>query len=161
MSNVILNSNQISQKIKRLSYELYENNLEEKKVILFGINSNGNILSNRIKKNLDNLFPVNIESYNLKIDVNNSTLNKLDLERDSLNGKVVIIVDDVLNSGKTIAYSINLILPFYPKKIEVAVLVDRSHKKFPILAKYSGVKLNTTINEHVKIDLEKNEGYLL
>lgn len=161
MSNVILNSNQISQKIKRLSYELYENNLEEKKVILFGINSNGNILSNRIKKNLDNLFPVNIESYNLKIDVNNSTLNKLDLERDSLNGKVVIIVDDVLNSGKTIAYSINLILPFYPKKIEVAVLVDRSHKKFPILAKYSGVKLNTTINEHVKIDLKKNEGYLL
>ena len=161
MSNVILNSNQISQKIKRLSYELYENNLEEKKVILFGINSNGNILSNRIKKNLDNLFPVNIESYNLKIDVNNSTLNKLDLERDSLNGKVVIIVDDVLNSGKTIAYSINLILPFYPKKIEVAVLVDRSHKKFPILAKYSGVKLNTTINEHVKIDFKKNEGYLL
>ncbi len=161
MSNVILNSNQISQKIKRLSYELYENNLEEKKVILFGINSNGNILSNRIKKNLDNLFPVNIESYNLKIDVNNSTLNKLDLERDSLNGKVVIIVDDVLNSGKTIAYSINLILPFYPKKIEVAVLVDRSHKKFPILAKYSGVKLNTTINEHIKIDFKKNEGYLL
>tara|TARA_B100001029_G_scaffold27249_1_gene19619 strand:+ start:887 stop:1372 length:486 start_codon:yes stop_codon:yes gene_type:complete len=161
MSNVILNSNQISQKIKRLSYELYENNLEEKKVILFGINSNGNILSNRVKKNLDNLFSVNIESYNLKIDVNNSTLNKLDLERDSLNGKVVIIVDDVLNSGKTIAYSINLILPFYPKKIEVAVLVDRSHKKFPILAKYSGVKLNTTINEHVKIDLKKNEGYLL
>ena len=161
MSNVILNSNQISQKIKRLSYELYENNLEEKKVILFGINSNGNILSNRVKKNLDNLFSVNIESYNLKIDVNNSKLNKLDLERDSLNGKVVIIVDDVLNSGKTIAYSINLILPFYPKKIEVAVLVDRSHKKFPILAKYSGVKLNTTINEHVKIDLKKNEGYLL
>ena len=161
MSNVILNSNQISQKIKRLSYELYENNLEEKKVILFGINSNGNILSNRVKKNLDNLFSVNIESYNLKIDVNNSTLNKLDLERDSLNGKVIIIVDDVLNSGKTIAYCINLILPFYPKKIEVAVLVDRSHKKFPILAKYSGVKLNTTINEHVKIDLKKNEGYLL
>jgi len=161
MSNVILNSNQISQKIKRLSYELYENNLEEKKVILFGINSNGNILSNRVKKNLDNLFSVNIESYNLKIDVNNSTLNKLDLERDSLNGKVVIIVDDVLNSGKTIAYSINLILPFYPKKIEVAVLVDRSHKNFPILAKYSGVKLNTTINEHVKIDFKKNKGYLL
>ena len=161
MSNVILNSNQIGQKIKRLSYELYENNLEEKKVILFGINSNGNILSNRIKKNLDNLFPVNIESYNLKVDVNNSKFNKLDLERDSLNGKVVIIVDDVLNSGKTIAYSINLILPFYPKKIEVAVLVDRSHKNFPILAKYSGVKLNTTINEHVKIDFKKNEGYLL
>ena len=161
MSNVILNSNQIVQKIKRLSYELYENNLEEKKVILFGLNSNGNILSNRIKKNLDNLFPVNIESYNLKVDVNNSTFNKLDLERDSLNGKVVIIVDDVLNSGKTIAYSINLILPFFPKKIEVAVLVDRSHKNFPILAKYSGVKLNTTINEHVKIDFKKNEGYLL
>ena len=161
MSNVILNSNQIGQKIKRLSYELYENNLEEKKVILFGINSNGNILSNRIKKNLDNLFPVNIESYNLKVDVNNSKFNKLDLERDSLNGKVVIIVDDVLNSGKTIAYSINLILPFYPKKIEVAVLVDRSHKNFPILAKYSGVKLNTTINEHVKIDFKKNKGYLL
>ena len=161
MSNIILNSNQISQKIKRLSYELYENNLEEKKVVLFGINSNGNILSSRIKKNLDNLFPADIESYKLKIDVDNSKSNKLDLTRDSLNEKVVIIVDDVLNSGKTIAYSINLILPFYPKKIEVAVLVDRSHKKFPILAKYSGVKLNTTINEHVKIDLKKNEGYLL
>jgi len=161
MSNIILNSNQINQKIKRLSYELYENNLDEKNIILFGINSNGNILSNRIKKNLNNLFSVKIESYNLNMDINNSAFNKLDFKQDYFHDKVVILIDDVLNSGKTIAYSINLILPFYPKKIEVAVLVDRSHKKFPILAKYSGVKLNTTINEHVQIDFKKNEGYLL
>ena len=161
MSNKILDSIQINQKIKRLSYELYENNLEEKNIVLFGINSNGNILASRIKKYLDDLFSINIESYNLNIDVNNTGSNNLDFKKDQFNEKVVIIIDDVLNSGKTIAYSINLILPFYPKKIEVAVLVDRSHKKFPILAKYSGVKLNTTINEHVQIDFKKNEGYLL
>ena len=55
MSSKILDSNQINQKIKRLSYEIYENNLEEKKIILFGINANGNILSLRIKKYLDDL----------------------------------------------------------------------------------------------------------
>ena len=161
MQNKILDSNQINQKINRLSYELYENNLEEKKIILFGINSNGNILSSRIKKKLDNLFSSKIESHNLNIDVNKTESNKLDFKQEHFNEKVVIIIDDVLNSGKTIAHSINLILPFCPKKIEVAVLVDRSHKNFPILAKYSGVKLNTTINEHVQIDFKKNEGYLL
>ena len=161
MSSKILDSNQINQKIKRLSYEIYENNFEEKKIILFGINANGNILSLRIKKYLDDLFSINVESYNLNIDHNTTGSNNLNFKQDQLNEKIIIIIDDVLNSGKTIAYSINLILPLYPKKIEVAVLVDRSHKKFPILAKYSGVKLNTTINEHVKIDFKKNEGYLL
>ena len=116
MSNKILDSIQINQKIKRLSYELYENNLEEKKIVLFGINSNGNILASRIKKYLDDLFSINIESYNLNIDVNNTGSNNLDFKKDQFNEKVVIIIDDVLNSGKTIAYSINLILPFYPKK---------------------------------------------
>ena len=72
MSSKILNSNQINQKIRRLSYEIYENNLEENKIILCGINTNGNILCLRIKKYLDDLFSLNVESYNLNIDHNRS-----------------------------------------------------------------------------------------
>ena len=87
MSSKILDSNQINQKIKRLSYDIYENNLEEKKIILLGINANGNILSLRIKKYLDDLFSINVESYNLNIDHNTTGSNNLNFKQDQLNEK--------------------------------------------------------------------------
>lgn len=164
MSNVILDSYQINQKIKRLSYEIYENNLSEKSIILIGINKNGFVLSKKIKEYLLDLFPKKIELLNLKIQEKNPVFDNFNskINKNQIKNKVIIVVDDVLNSGKTIAFSIGSILSYFPKKIEVAVLVDRSHKNFPVLAKYSGIKLNTTINEHVKIDLEdKILGYLI
>jgi len=163
MKNLILDSEQIIQKIQRLSYEIYENNLSEKNIILLGLKKNGYLLSKQIKKHLDRLFTYKVKLFQLKIEkdlfiVDNSKLN---FTKEDISNKVIIIIDDVLNSGKTIAYSVGSILPYLPKKIEVAVLVDRSYKNYPILAKYRGLELNTTINEHVEIDLDKElVGYL-
>jgi len=156
MNNVILDSLQINQKIKRLSYEIYENNLKENSIILVGINQNGFLLSKEIKKYIDNLFTDKIQLFHLTTNSNQSfSDNQFDFKKNHISNKVIVIVDDVLNSGKTIAYSISSVLSFHPKKVEVAVLVDRSYKKFPVLAKYKGIELNTTINEHVKIDFNK------
>jgi len=163
MNNVILDSFQINQKIKRLSYEIYENNLKENSIILVGINQNGLILSKEIKKYLDDLFPDKTQLFHLTTNKNKLfSDNQFDFNKNHISNKIIVIIDDVLNSGKTIAYSISSILSFYPKKVEVAVLVDRSYKKFPVFSKYKGIELNTTINEHVKIDFNKKiRAYLI
>ena len=111
MNNVILDSFQINQKIKRLSYEIYENNLKENSIILVGINRNGLVLSKEIKKYIDNLFTDKIQLFHLKTNRNKSfSDNQFDFKKNHISNKVIVIVDDVLNSGKTIAYSISSVL---------------------------------------------------
>ena len=70
-------------------------------------------------------------------------------------GKVVIIVDDVANTGRTIYYAIKPLLDTLPKKVEVAVLVDRKHKSFPIQSDYVGLSLATTLKENIDVQIRE------
>lgn len=72
----------------------------------------------------------------------------------SIAGKAVILVDDVLNTGRTLAYTLNTFLPQNPKKVEVATLVDRHHPLYPIASTYTGYSLATTINERIDVILD-------
>ena len=75
--------------------------------------------------------------------------------------KSIVIIDDVLNSGKTMMYAINYFLDVNIKKITSAVLVDRSHQSFPVKSNYVGLKLSTSLQEHVKVNFgKKNIAYL-
>jgi pyrimidine operon attenuation protein/uracil phosphoribosyltransferase len=85
----------------------------------------------------------------------------LDIPENELDKKPIILVDDVLNTGKTMAYSLKPFLNRNLKKLETAVLVNRSHKKFPISANYQGVELSTTLSEHIVVVLEKGQKYAM
>ena len=83
---------------------------------------------------------------------------ELSLSADNMEGKVVIVVDDVLNSGKTLLYALRPFLSIDLRKIRTVVLVDRNHRRYPIAADYAGLSLATTLKEHVTV--EEKDGQL-
>lgn len=163
MSNnqvLILNKKQIDQKINRIAYQILEDNLDEKEVVLAGIWDRGYKLAVRLKKVLQEIAVIKVTLLRVDLEKQNSKLvAKTDLGESEWKNKVVILVDDVLNSGKTLAYGLGVFLNTPHKKIRTVVLVDRSHKIFPIATDFVGLELSTILKEHVGvvIDVEGEE----
>ena len=154
---LILAEDQIDQKIKRIAFEIYENNFKEKEIILAGIHDKGFQLAGLLGHALEEVASFKVTLIAVKLDKSAPTQSNITLDCDekTLTNKCIIIIDDVLNTGKTIAYSLKPFLNIKVKKIETAVLVNRSHTQFPIYCEYTGYKLSTTINEHVDVQLDK------
>jgi len=152
----ILDQAQIEQKIKRMAYEIYEHNFEEQELVLAGIHENGAILADMLATQLRSISPINVQL--LTVILNKVTpLDvpiKLAPEGISITDQAVVIVDDVLNTGKTLAHTLNSFLPQNPKKVEIATLVNRHHTLYPVAATYTGYSLATTLREHVEVVLQ-------
>ena len=157
MKTKVLSTTQIEQKINRLAHQLYENNYNEKDIVVLGIVDRGYVLAKRIVKVLN-------EISDMKVHLGEVNVNKQDpmngeitfsLGNSELKGKVVFLVDDVINSGKTMIYVVNEILKVPVKKLRTLVLVDRKHNSYPIRADYVGVSLSTTLQEHVVVNLDE------
>jgi len=155
----ILDQIQIKQKIKRLAIEILENNFEEKAIVLAGINNNGTGFAKLLEKELKKITEITIQIATIRITpaAPLSTPVELNVPVESLKGKTIIVVDDVANTGRTIFYACKPILNIIPKKLEVAVLVDRKHKTFPIYPKYVGVSLATTLKEDIDLRILNTE----
>jgi len=163
---LILNDKQIEQKINRIAYQIYEGNASEKKIIIAGIMPNGYILAKRISKALETISPIKTQLVELNIDKDNPYKQTIDksLKDIDVKNSVVVLVDDVLNSGKTLVYGVKCFLNTPIKSIRTAVLVDRNHSRYPIKADFVGLSLSTTLQEHVSVEFGKkgNEAvYLL
>lgn len=164
MKSVILNSRQINDKIKRIAFQIIEHNFEEDTIVLLGISGQGFELAKRINDILEKESQINVSLAELVIDKNhpyNEGVN-LDLEVSQLENRSILIVDDVLNSGKTMIYGLKRILDIPVKKISSVVLVNRAHKRFPIEADFVGTSLATTLQDHIEVSLEpgKEVAYL-
>lgn len=160
----ILSEPQIKQIIRRIAFEIYENNFDEKKIVVVGIYDKGYHIAEMVVKELTTIVDkVKIDLVRLNIDKNNPAQSEvsLDIESAKLANKVIVLVDDVLNTGKTMAYSLKALLDVEVKKLQIAVLVDRSHKLFPLSANYKGYELSTTLDEHVEVRLEGQTGVYL
>lgn len=155
---LILDSKQIKQKITRMAYQIWEDNLEEKEIIIAGIIDCGYTLAERLSKELKAISGIKVSLMKISLDKDSSHLEALtDLAVKSCANKVVILVDDVLNSGRTLAYGLGVFLNIPLKKLRTAVLVNRSHRAFPISSDYTGLDLATVIKEHVDVVLSKGE----
>ena len=157
---LILDKQQITQKINRIAYQILEDNLDEKEIILAGIWDRGYKLAVRLKSVLETIASFKVTLVRVDIEKENSKLvAKTDLPESDWKNKVVILVDDVLNSGKTLAYGLGVFLNTPHKKIRTVVLVDRSHKSFPIATDFVGLQLATILKEHVDevMDVEGEE----
>lgn len=155
----ILDQPQIKQKIKRLAIEILENNFEEKSIVLAGINNRGTRFARLLEEELKLITRIRIECVQIKLNPAKplSAPVELDTPAESLKGKAIIMVDDVANTGRTIFYACKPLLDILPKKLEVAVLVDRQHKTFPIYPKYVGVSLATTLKEDIDAQILETE----
>ena len=155
----ILDGSQIKQKIKRLAIEILENNFEEKTIVLIGINNNGTGFAKLLEKELKKITEITIQLATIRLNpaAPLSTPIELNIPVETLKSKTVILVDDVANTGRTIFYACKPILDILPKKLEVAVLVDRRHKTFPIYPKYVGFSLATTLKEDIELQIVNKE----
>jgi pyrimidine operon attenuation protein/uracil phosphoribosyltransferase len=154
--SLILDSQKIEQKIERIAWEIYENNPDETEVIMVGILSNGFILTERIAKTLTKISPIKVRLFDLSIDKKNPVEQQpqVNIPLEELKNKVIVVVDDVLNSGKTLMYGIRPFLAIPVKRLQTAVLVDRNHNRYPVKSDYTGLSLATTLREHVSVELD-------
>jgi pyrimidine operon attenuation protein/uracil phosphoribosyltransferase len=161
----ILDHEAILQKTTRIAYQIIEENYEEKELVLIGIRPNGSTYCEWLQKAIQ-------ASSKVKITILNISLNKLqplseeivfEKGKTSLKNKVVILVDDVASTGKTAFYALKPIMDEQPKKVQIAVLVDRKHKQFPVSADFVGTSLSTTLQEHILVNFsaKKSEAFLL
>lgn len=156
--NIILDSLQIDQKIKRIAYQIYETNTSEKEVIIAGIIGNGFVFAKKIALVLEDISTLKVVLCEVKINKKKplekitTTLNVNDYKNKSL-----VLVDDVLSSGTTLIYGIKHFLDVPLKKFKTAVLVNRNHKKYPVKADFKGISLSTSIKEHVQVTFTEKE----
>jgi pyrimidine operon attenuation protein/uracil phosphoribosyltransferase len=157
VKDLILNETQIRQKVKRMAFEIFENNITEKELVIAGIPTEGYKLAEMIVKELSKITPFKLTLTRILLDKKGKLNSKVEIDMDvnAAARKTVIIVDDVLHTGKTFILGMKPFLEIDAKKIQVAVLVNRSHTIFPVYANYTGYELSTTLNEHIHVNLDK------
>ncbi|HPE83130.1 MAG: phosphoribosyltransferase [Aequorivita sp.] len=157
IKTVILDKKQIAHKIKRIAYQIYETNVDEKEVVIAGIMANGFQLAKKIKAELEKISPIKVLLCEVVIDKKNpiNTI-KTSLKQEEYRNKSLLLVDDVLHSGTTLIYGVKHFLEVPLKQFKTAVLVDRNHKKYPIKADFKGISLSTSLNENVSVFFDKN-----
>jgi pyrimidine operon attenuation protein/uracil phosphoribosyltransferase len=152
----ILGKEVAARKLQRMAYEILENNIDEEKIILAGIPDNGIVIAKNIQKKLSEISSLKTELITISLDKRYPGKVTLSKTLD-FNDQVVIIVDDVVSSGKTLLYSVKPFLEFHPKKIQTLVLVERSYKNFPVRPDYVGLSISTTLQEHIFVEVKGDE----
>ena len=152
---LILSKKQIEQKIERMAYQILEDNLDEQDIVLAGIVSRGYTLAQRLQKVLEKISKLKIKLIKIELDKDSSHLQaSADIPVEDVKNQVVILVDDVLNSGRTLVSGLGFFLHIPLKKLRVLVLVDRSHRSFPISPDFTGLQLATVLKQHVQVVLD-------
>lgn len=154
---IIIKGKQVEQKINRIAYELYENNFSEKQLVLVGILPQGYILADKLSNILKQITACKIELVSLQLDKKNplSKPVKISKELSFFKNKNIVLVDDVLNTGKTLMHAAAYLTSADVKKLSTVCLVDRMHRSFPIRADIVGLTLTTTLQEHILVDFNK------
>lgn len=159
---ILLDEQDIARTITRLAHEVLEKGDDLNSLVLVGIKTRGVHLAKRLKAKIKE-----IEDYNIPVEVLDITFYRDDLEKNSLEpvvkninfkldltNKIVVIVDDVLYTGRTVRAAIDAIIDnSRPKAIRLAILVDRGHRELPIRADYVGKNIPTASKENIKVQL--------
>lgn len=157
MKNYILTEVQVSKKLQRMAYEIAERNVGEEKLVFAGIKENGVVIAKRLKALLKDIFKGDIDIIEMEIDDKRFPRNINLSNTMNFDNAVVIVIDDVANSGKTMLYALQPFLKDQPKKIQTLALVDRTHKTFPVHTDYIGFAIATTLQEHIFVEVNKEE----
>jgi pyrimidine operon attenuation protein/uracil phosphoribosyltransferase len=154
--NYILDEGTVARKLQRIAYEIIENNLDEQQIILAGIQENGSTIARNIQQmllNINNKMAIEL----IDISLDKRTPGEITLSKTmDFSNKVIIVIDDVANSGKTMLYAIKPFLAYLPKKIQTLALVERFHKTYPVKTDYVGLSVATTLQEHIFVEVTDN-----
>ena len=151
VQNLILNNSDIENKIQRIGLEILEDNIDQSKIILFGISDNGKLISQKLIDHINKISDIKIVL--IDVIINNGSISynsKFDLLNES-----IIIVGDVSQTGKTLQIVISDLMLYNPSKIKTSVIINRDQTMFPVKIDYSGLSLSTSVNEHVDVIIDK------
>lgn len=149
----VLDQSSIALKIRRMALEIAERNTDTNKLVLAGIEPNGTVMAAQIKLLLQEWFKGTVEEISVRLNKRNPTTVHLSPVPD-LTDAVVVMVDDVANSGKTLTYALKPLLEYFPKKIQTLVLIDRTHKEFPVKPDYVGLSIATSLEDFIDVELK-------
>jgi pyrimidine operon attenuation protein/uracil phosphoribosyltransferase len=163
----VLEEGAIRRSITRMAHEIWERNAQVDQLVLVGIQTRGAPLARRIQKRLKALAGVEIPLGSVNITFHRDDFRErlvvpqvkgTDLPA-TIDERTVILVDDVLYTGRTVRAAIDTLLTFgRPAAIQLAVLVDRGHREMPIKADYVGKNIPTHEGEHVRVRLMETDG---
>ncbi len=141
-----------------MAYQIYEKNFDKKDLVFAAIKGQGIEVAKLVQQELKDISKIKISLLEIEISKDKPTFNsaQVNFNQLSVQGKTIIIFDDVLNTGRTLVYGMYLFLHLDPLAIQIAVLVDRNHKTFPVAADYIGLSLQTTLQEHVSVLMKLN-----
>ena len=152
----ILTAEKAHMKIRRIAFQIMERNPNNDALLITGIKENGYLLALELKKVLEEISSFNIELSSIELDKANPIHCKLDPKTNYTN-KNVVIVDDVVNSGKSLLHAILPILSQSPNNIQTAILVERSYKTYPVHVDYVGISLSSTLEDHICVEFKDGE----
>jgi len=152
----ILTKEIAEKKLRRMALEICERNQGESELLLMGIKGSGMVVAEKISQYIKNSFTGTVTVHCLQIDKKEPGPVQVHPPADCRN-KVVVLMDDVANSGKTMLYALKPLLEAYPKKIQTLALVERTHKSFPVDIDYTGLSVSTGLHEHIYVEVDKDE----
>jgi len=160
----ILDHSKIEKIIERIANQILENYFNENEIVIVGIDKQGYLLAQRFIEHLSRLCDKKIRLFKLKLDKDNplSKEYEFDGELSDIENKNIVLVDDVLNSGKTLAYALRFLMRVNVKQIFSTVLIDRIHRRYPVRADFVGMTLSTTLQDHISVKLgnKKNTAFV-
>ena len=159
----VLDHETVGRKLERIAHQLHEENFEEGSIILIGIADRGSVLAKRLAERIREISDLQVTTGEITLD-KDDPLGKpvsLSMDRQELKGKVVVLVDDVLMSGRTLMYAVSYLIQGPLKKLVTVVLVDRMHRRFPVRADIVGLTLSTTLQEHISVELGRKDAVYL
>ena len=151
MKKQVLDFEKISRICGRLAYQILENNINEDEILLVGIKEKGYEIAKIIEQKLKDINSSKVHLKSITIDKKNpNQISEFDINFNQM-PKSVYLVDDVLNTGKTLMFAVNSLLKYDFDLIKTLVLIDRNHKKYPIKVEFKGISLSTNLDDTVKL----------
>ena len=151
MKKQVLDFEKISRICGRLAYQILENNINEDEILLVGIREKGYEIAKIIEQKLKDMNSSKVHLKSITIDKKNpNQISEFDINFNQM-PKSVYLVDDVLNTGKTLMFAVNSLLKYDFDLIKTLVLIDRNHKRYPIKVDFKGISLSTNLDDTVKL----------
>ena len=151
MKTEVLDEDQILRICNRFAFQILENSIDSDIIHIIGVKEKGFDIAKIVERELKSITKKNISLSSIKIDKKNPKDSILSDSNLNKNVDSIFLIDDVLNTGKTLIYSLSFLLKFNFKSIKTLVLIDRNHKQFPIKVDYKGISLSTNINDNIKL----------
>jgi len=154
--NCILSEQTIKRAIRRMAFQIAENNAGEASIVIAGVVGNGTVVAEKLIAELKQIISIPITNVTIQLN-KRAPLDAVVIPDQNFSGQVLIVVDDVSNTGKTLLYALKPFLNVELKKAQTLVLVERSHKLFAVQPDYVGLSVATTLQEHISVEVSGNE----